>query len=261
MYKCGPGQLWGPSSTATCLHLVRGLSALTTDVPTPSLFSLANRTIIVTGGARGLGFTIAEALLESGADVVCFDLIPTQDDWDAAVAKADANHQLLTYVKVDVTDAEGVEDAVKAAFAGARESHPVRGVLNSAGIQFMKAAEEISAKEWRKVLDVNLTGSWIVSAAFARAFFAQREKGVKGDASIALVASMSGRVANRGLDCAVYNASKAGVAQLARNLAMEWGTRGIRVNSLSPGYVSWTLAANPDHDGLDCGPAGAETRL
>jgi NAD(P)-dependent dehydrogenase (short-subunit alcohol dehydrogenase family) len=108
----------------------------------------------------------------------------------------------------------------------------VRGLFNSAGIQHLQAAVDVPPALWRRVLDINLTGSFLVSAAFARAYAQGRgqENLDSAGASIVLVASMSGRVANRGLQCAAYNASKAGVVQLARNLAMEWGPQGIRVN-------------------------------
>lgn len=200
-------------------------------MPTTSLFALANRTILITGGARGLGLTVALSLLESGADVVAFDLLaPESDDWAHAQALAKSHNAVLSHVALDVTDPEAVNAAIASAFASARPTHPVRGLFNSAGIQFLTPATEIAPSMFRKVIDVNLNGSFLVSAAFAREFTKRGENDTQGEASIVLVASMSGRVANLGLDCAAYNASKAGVAQLARNLAMEWGKKGIRVN-------------------------------
>lgn len=186
----------------------------------------------MTGGARGLGLTIAHALLESGADVVAYDLLePVEPDWSNAQAAAKAAGVTLTYAALDVTDADSVEAAVTEAFKTART--PVRGLFHAAGIQLLRDALEIRPDQFRKIIDVNLTGAFLVSAAFARSWVAQGngEANVPGQgASIALVASMSGRVANKGLECAAYNASKAGVAQLARNLGMEWGGKGIRVN-------------------------------
>ncbi|WOO79647.1 Dihydroanticapsin 7-dehydrogenase [Vanrija pseudolonga] len=211
--------------------------------PAPSLFSLSDRTILVTGGARGLGLTIAHALLEAGADVVAFDLLqPVEPDWANAQAAAAKAGTSLAYVPLDVTDADAVEVAVADAFRSART--PVRGLFHAAGIQLLRDALEIRPDQWRKIIDVNLTGAFLVSAAFGRSWVAQGngEANIPGQgAAIALVASMSGRVANRGLECAAYNASKAGVAQLARNLGMEWGGKGIRVNSLSPGYIRTAL--------------------
>ncbi|RSH84552.1 uncharacterized protein EHS24_006074 [Apiotrichum porosum] len=215
---------------------------------TPALFSLGNRTTLVTGGARGLGLTVAHALLECGSDVVAFDLLPpVEDEWASAQAAATEAGTTLTYVALDVTDGDAVDLAVADAFKNARQSHPVRGLFHAAGIQLLCAATELTPGQWRKIIDVNLTGSYLLAAAFARSFFAAYPQAADGTlptsqaASIVFVASMSGRVANLGIDCAPYNASKAGVSQLARNLAMEWGKKGIRVNSLSPGYIRTAL--------------------
>lgn len=178
---------------------------------------------------------MAISLLESGADVVAFDLVtPDAEAWASAQETATSNSTQLTYVSLDVTNSESVDAAVRDAFANARPTHPVRGLFNSAGIQFLAPATQVAPSMFRKVVDINLTGSFLVSAAFAREFTqtktaAELASGDNG-ASIVLVASMSGRVANLGLECAAYNASKAGVAQLARNFAMEWGKKGIRVN-------------------------------
>ncbi|BEJ11941.1 hypothetical protein CspHIS471_0204010 [Cutaneotrichosporon sp. HIS471] len=209
-----------------------------TPTPTSSLFALSNRTILVTGGVRGLGLSVTVSLLESGADVVVFDLISPDhpdsvSDWTAAQAVASAHHTKLSWISLDVTDADAVSSSVNAAFSSARPTHPVKGLFNSAGIQFLKPATQIAPSMFRKVIDINLTGSFLMSAAFARSF-------TGSGGSVVLVASMSGRVANKGLDCAAYNASKAGVVQLARNLAMEWGDK-IRVNTLSPGYIRTAL--------------------
>ncbi len=218
------------------------LTAAATLTPTSELFALAHRTILVTGGVRGLGLAVAVSLLESGADVVVFDRLSPEDpgasgDWGAALGIAEQHGAQLSWASLDVTDAAAVDAAVAAAFASARPSHPVRGLFNSAGIQHLEAAVDVPPALWRRVLDINLTGSFLVSAAFARAYAQGRgqENLDRAGASIVLVASMSGRVANRGLQCAAYNASKAGVVQLARNLAMEWGPQGIRVNVGRPG--------------------------
>ncbi|KAL1409627.1 hypothetical protein Q8F55_003623 [Vanrija albida] len=139
--------------------------------PAPSLFSLANRTILVTGGARGLGLEVAHALLQAGADVLALDLLPpVEPDWSSALAAATAAGVSLSYERLDVTDAEAVEAAVGAAFKNART--PVRGLFHAAGIQLLKDATAIAPAEFRKIIDVNLTGAFLLSAAFARAYAA-----------------------------------------------------------------------------------------
>ncbi len=198
----------------------------------PELFGLGGRTILVTGAARGLGLTIATALLESGADVMGFDVSePMVEEWAVALAAAKSTGAHISCTRLDVTDEQVVQVAVGEAFATARPGRPVRGLLHCAGIQLLKEALAVSAAEFRRVVDVNLTGSFLVARAFATEYI----KAPSAGASVVLIASMSGHVANTGLDNAVYNASKGAVLQLGRNLAYEWGSHGIRVNTLSPG--------------------------
>lgn len=221
-----------PKVRSPC-SLVRLTTVARAALRAPELYALGSRTILVTGAARGLGLTIATALLESGADVVAFDILPPiEDEWALALATAKAAGTTITYTRLDVTDEAAVERAVGEAFSSARPGRPVSGLLHSAGIQLLKEALEVSAADWRKVVDVNLTGSFLVAKAFA-ANWTLEARDVT--ASVVFIASMSGRVANFGLDNAVYNASKGGVLQLTRNLAYEWGKKGIRVNSISPG--------------------------
>lgn len=106
------------------------------------------------------------------------------------------------------------------------------GLVAAAGIQQETPALEYTAKDANTMFEVNVTGVFMTAQAVAKEMIRHGRGG-----SIALIASMSGTVANRGLICSAYNASKAGVLQLARNLAAEWGAHGIRVNTLSPGYI------------------------
>jgi NAD(P)-dependent dehydrogenase (short-subunit alcohol dehydrogenase family) len=232
---------------------------------------LSARTIIVTGAARGLGLTIAHALVESGSDVVCLDILPApvEPQWSQVVQSANQRGLKLTYSHLNVTDASQVTSAFESAFASARPSHPVRGLLHCAGIQLLKDALEVEPEKFRQVIDVNLTGSFLVSQAFAREWLSKNPSanGSAGGngASIVLIGSMSGHIANFGLENAVYNASKAGVNQLVRNLAYEWSRRGLRINVSPPPIRSHfpspfhivarmvQLAARADHD-LPCSP-------
>lgn len=106
------------------------------------------------------------------------------------------------------------------------------GLLAAAGIQQETPALEYTAEDARTMMDVNIVGTMMTAQAAARQMIKYGNAG-----SIAFIASMSGTVANRGLICPAYNASKAGVLQLARNLASEWGEYKIRVNTISPGYI------------------------
>lgn len=204
----------------------------------PSLFSLADRTIIITGGGRGIGLTCAHAILESGAHVAAVDLLPEPSEpfWTEAKDLATQKGLNLTYHSLDVTRKDDVERTVSSIFEDARPRGPVRGLLTAAGIQMLKAATDYTPEEFRKIIDVNVTGTFLVASLFAREWEKQRGKGPvpdvaeEGSASVVMIGSMSGHVANLGLECAAYNASKAAVNQLGRNLAMEWGKKGIRVN-------------------------------
>ncbi len=94
--------------------------------------------------------------------------------------------------------------------------------------------------QWQKVIDVDLTGVFFSCQAEASSMFRA------GGGSIVNIASMSARIANRGLYQAHYNAAKAGVVQLGRSLAWEWADRGIRVNSVSPGYTKTPMTQRPE---------------
>jgi NAD(P)-dependent dehydrogenase (short-subunit alcohol dehydrogenase family) len=112
--------------------------------------------------------------------------------------------------------------------------------VNSAGIWNTAPAEEMSLEQWRRVVDVNLTGVFLSCQTEARAMLQE------GKGAIVNIASMSGTIANRGLLQAHYNASKAAVVHLTKSLAMEWVSRGVRVNSISPGYVGTAMNLRPD---------------
>jgi NAD(P)-dependent dehydrogenase (short-subunit alcohol dehydrogenase family) len=114
--------------------------------------------------------------------------------------------------------------------------HPVRGLVTCAGISGKEHATSYSHEAFKRILDVNVTGTFLCAQAIARIMHEQHTPG-----SIVLIASMSGTVANKGVETVAYNSSKAAVLQMARNLAAEWGNDGvhptIRVNTVSPGYI------------------------
>lgn len=106
------------------------------------------------------------------------------------------------------------------------------GLIAAAGIQQETPALEYTAKDSDTMMSINVTGCFMTCQAVARQMVKYENGG-----SIVMIASMSATVANRGLICPAYNASKAAVVQLGRNLASEWGQYGIRVNTISPGYI------------------------
>ncbi|KAL4909318.1 hypothetical protein BDW74DRAFT_80117 [Aspergillus multicolor] len=204
---------------------------------TPSIrrfldFDLHDRVYIVTGGGRGLGLCMAEALLEAGANVHCLDRLPTpHPDFEAAKSHAaeQTNGGSLHYHRLDVRDpAETNELFAKIASEHSR----LDGLIAAAGINYLAPALSHTPEKLHEVMDINFNGVFHSATAAAHQMINYQQKG-----SILLVASMSGFIANKGMTSPVYNSSKAAVVQLARNLAMEWGKHGIRVNSLCPGHI------------------------
>jgi NAD(P)-dependent dehydrogenase (short-subunit alcohol dehydrogenase family) len=188
---------------------------------------LQGRTAVVTGGGRGIGLAIARSFAQSGVHVALFDLLDTVDDTARQLAEEFGVRTLGRHL--DVTD----QDATAAAFAAARQELGVPQILlTAAGIEVNKDSVDMTAGEWRKVIDVNLTGTFFSAQAFGRELLTA---GLPGSA--VLIASMSGSIVNVPQWAASYNASKAAVAHLGKSLAVEWASRGIRVNSISPGYV------------------------
>ncbi|KAL4885536.1 hypothetical protein BJY04DRAFT_179917 [Aspergillus karnatakaensis] len=194
-------------------------------------FSLAGKVVCVSGAARGLGLTQAEALLEAGARVYALDRLEEPSPEFAVIQKR-AREELGTdfqYRRIDVRDTELLHSTIEAI---ANAEGRLDGLVAAAGIQQETPALEYTSQDANRMFEVNVTGVMMTAQAVAKQMIRFGNGG-----SIALIASMSGTIANRGLICSAYNASKAAVIQLARNLASEWGQYNIRVNTISPGYI------------------------
>jgi NAD(P)-dependent dehydrogenase (short-subunit alcohol dehydrogenase family) len=200
------------------------------------LFSLEKEVAFVTGAGSGIGQRIAIGLAEAGADVALFDLPSSAGlhETERAIARLGRRAIRLTG---DVVDAEALDLAVQRAEA---ELGRLSIGVNCAGIANATAAEEMPLEQWRRMIDVNLTGVFLSCQAEARAMLRH------GRGSIVNIASMSGSIVNRGLLQAHYNTSKAGVVHLTKSLAMEWVGRGIRVNAISPGYTLTPMNLRPE---------------
>ncbi|KAL4928817.1 putative short chain dehydrogenase [Aspergillus undulatus] len=194
-------------------------------------FSLAGKVVCVSGAARGLGLTQAEALLEAGARVYALDRLEEPSPEFFTIQKR-AREELGTdfqYRRIDVRDTELLHSTIEAI---ANAEGRLDGLVAAAGIQQETPALEYTSQDANRMFEVNVTGVMMTAQAVAKQMIRFGNGG-----SIALIASMSGTIANRGLICSAYNASKAAVIQLARNLASEWGQYNIRVNTISPGYI------------------------
>jgi NAD(P)-dependent dehydrogenase (short-subunit alcohol dehydrogenase family) len=198
-------------------------------------FRLDQQIALVTGAASGIGRAIAVGIAESGADVACFDL--PGPGLDEVCAQIEAVGARALPVPGDVTDAATVTAAVQRTQS---VLGPLTLAVNSAGIANAAPAETMPIEQWQRVMDVNVTGVFLSCQAEGQAMLDN------GGGAIVNIASMSGSIVNRGLLQAHYNASKAGVIQLSRSLAMEWCDRGVRVNAISPGYTATPMNTRPE---------------
>jgi len=198
-------------------------------------FRLDDQTALVTGAASGIGRAIAVGLAASGANVACFDLPgPGLEEVCAEIREAGRH---ATAVPGDVTEASSLADAVQQT---QNDLGALTLAVNSAGIANAAPAEEMSISQWQRVIDIDLTGVFLSCQAESQAMLEH------GKGSIVNIASMSGVIVNRGLLQAHYNSSKAAVIHLSKSLAMEWAPRGIRVNSISPGYTATPMNTRPE---------------
>jgi NAD(P)-dependent dehydrogenase (short-subunit alcohol dehydrogenase family) len=177
---------------------------------------------IVTGAARGIGRVVALTLAERGYRVAANDLAEPE----ATLRELrDVGATALT-LPGDVSDEEAVRGMARTVVDGFGR---VDVLVNNAGISHIAPAEETSPEDWRRVLDVNLTGPFLTCREFGKAMLGQ------GYGSIVNVASVAGLLGIA--DRAAYNASKHGLIGLTRTLAAEWGGRGVRANAVCPGWV------------------------
>jgi D-arabinitol 2-dehydrogenase len=208
--------------------------------PPRNMFSLAGKTVVVTGGSGGLGMTVSRYLLQAGASLALIDnnlpkLEPaatTLSEWysDPANKVDHAENQIISSWACDISDADQVQSTV----AAIRNHHrkPLDVLVNAAGYCENIPAIDYPALNIKRLVDVNLTGSLFMAREFAKCLIADNHPG-----SIILIASMSGSVVNFPQPQTPYNMTKAGVIHMAKSLASEWASHNIRVNSLSPGYI------------------------
>jgi len=195
------------------------------------VFDLSQRKALVTGAGRGIGRVLALCLAKAGCDVAVLGLhIENVMTLSEEIRQLGRNS---VAVQADVA----VKEQVDRAFAKSVDALGGLDIcVNNAGIALHHPSETLAEADWDRLMDVNLKGVFLCCQAAAR-YMLPLKRG-----SIINVASMSGSIANIPQQQAAYNASKAGVIMLSKSLAVEWAEAGIRVNSLSPGYIRTEMA-------------------
>lgn len=188
-------------------------------------FDLTGKVAIVTGGSRGLGVELATSLAEYGADLAIMATNEKKLTKTAAEIMEKTGRKVIT-VKVNIADENSVEEAVRAVMD---EYGKIDILVNNAGIIRYGAPEEISAKDWTDCIQVDVTGTWMMSKAVVNA--CMKEKGGR-IVNIASVNSFSASPV-----APVYHVSKAAVVALTKSCACAWAKYGIFVNAIGPGYM------------------------
>ncbi|KAK3703787.1 hypothetical protein LTR37_014233 [Vermiconidia calcicola] len=246
-------------STPTYSDDQRTSSAISQRLPNPDNiharhrfreFELDGKVFVVTGGARGLGLTLAEALVEAGGQVYCLDRLPepTKDFFDTSEGCLAARYEgSMHYRRVNVQDAGDLDDVIADI---ASKYGRMDGLIAAAGVQNVTPALEYPPDKITEMMDINFKGVYLSAVSVARQMIKYQTPG-----AMLLVGSMSGLIANKGFTASVYNSSKGAVVQLGRSLAMEWGKivdgKPIRVNVLCPGNIMTPMVRKNFEDDPD----------
>jgi len=196
------------------------------------LFDLTGKAAIVTGGSRGIGKEMAEALAEAGASLM---LCARRREWlDETVAEFASRGFTVVGKVCDVSKPEEVQAAVDSTV---KHFGRIDILINNAGVSWGAMPEEMTLEQWQKVIDVNLTGCFLFAQAAGREMLKNNSGSIINIASIAGLTSSANGPFHAG-----YVASKAGLIGLTRELAASWGRRGIRVNAIAPGFFHSRMA-------------------
>lgn len=199
------------------------------------LFDLTGRVAVVTGGSRGLGLQIASALGEFGASLAV--VARKQVELDAAVSQLNFAGVTAVGFAADLGDPEAISGLVDRALQCFGR---IDVLVNNAGTVWGAPAEEYPLDGWNKVIDLNVTGLFLLTQTVARQAFLKQGKGAV--INVASVEGLLGHHPDR-LGTIAYNTAKGAVINMTRALAAEWGPKNIRVNALAPGFFPSKLAS------------------
>lgn len=204
---------------------------------TDSLFSVANQNVLVTGASRGIGRAIAQGFVERGAQV----MICGRDASTLATTASEIGKHASGSVSTTVCDVAKKDDIDRLVEQTLERFGHIDTLVNVAGVNRRKAAETVTEDDYDYVVDINLKGAFLVAQAVGRHML-ERQSG-----SQIHISSLNN---DRPLkNVAPYAISKAGVGQMTKALALEWGPRGVRVNAIAPGFILTDLTHKLWSDG------------
>mgnify|MGYP000156109612 FL=1 len=190
------------------------------------LFSLEGKKALVTGGNTGIGLGIARGLAKAGAIVAIAGRKPEKNK--EALTEL---HSLQPKCKAFIFDLKDSKEIPTFYESVSQEMDGIDILVNNAGVQYRARADQTELKDWERLIKVNLTAPYILSQCFARECISKKKKG-----NIIMIASLMSEAARP--TTSAYTATKGGIRQLVKALAVDWAPFNIRVNGIGPGYVN-----------------------
>ncbi|KAG8984231.1 hypothetical protein FRB90_005456 [Tulasnella sp. 427] len=197
-------------------------------VPSPSLFSLAGKTALVTGGTRGIGAACAIALAQAGANICLIQRDDTSNTATRDFIRSKHADRKCEIVVADLSNPSATREAFDKALQVMGGDIDI--LVNCAGIQRRAPAVDFSEQDWGDVIQTNLTSCWTLSQAAGRHMVARRRGKIINFASLLTFQG--------GITVPAYAAAKGGLGQLTKALSNEWAKHNVQVNAIAPGYIS-----------------------